>query len=182
MVVNGTQVKVYAWYDNEWGYACRLADIARMVGGSLVTGRRAASARLCRRHRGLLGLHADRRRAADAGAAALQHARLHADPARLAVPALRTRRDRHEPRRGLARRALRAGGDALRRARLQIGALVALAQLDPGWGVGAFGRLRDGGAGRLGRGEGPRQDVLQIGGEAPRADRATAGCSAGSRR
>ena len=31
MVVNGTQVKVYAWYDNEWGYACRLVDIARMV-------------------------------------------------------------------------------------------------------------------------------------------------------
>ena len=31
MVVNGTQVKVYAWYDNEWGYACRLADVARMV-------------------------------------------------------------------------------------------------------------------------------------------------------
>ncbi|PTE20184.1 type I glyceraldehyde-3-phosphate dehydrogenase [Cereibacter changlensis JA139] len=35
MVVNGTQVKVYAWYDNEWGYACRLADIARMVAGRL---------------------------------------------------------------------------------------------------------------------------------------------------
>lgn len=33
MVVNGTQVKVYAWYDNEWGYACRLADITRMVAG-----------------------------------------------------------------------------------------------------------------------------------------------------
>lgn len=31
MVINGTQVKVYAWYDNEWGYACRLADITRMV-------------------------------------------------------------------------------------------------------------------------------------------------------
>ena len=31
MVVNGTQVKVYAWYDNEWGYACRLADVARLV-------------------------------------------------------------------------------------------------------------------------------------------------------
>jgi len=31
MVVNDTQVKVYAWYDNEWGYACRLGDIARMV-------------------------------------------------------------------------------------------------------------------------------------------------------
>ena len=31
MVINGTQVKVYAWYDNEWGYACRLGDIVRMV-------------------------------------------------------------------------------------------------------------------------------------------------------
>lgn len=35
MVVNGTQVKVYAWYDNEWGYACRMADIARMVAGTM---------------------------------------------------------------------------------------------------------------------------------------------------
>ncbi|QEW22278.1 Glyceraldehyde-3-phosphate dehydrogenase 3 [Marinibacterium anthonyi] len=31
MVVNGTQVKIYAWYDNEFGYACRLADVTRMV-------------------------------------------------------------------------------------------------------------------------------------------------------
>lgn len=35
MVVNGTQVKVFAWYDNEWGYACRLADITRMVAGRM---------------------------------------------------------------------------------------------------------------------------------------------------
>ena len=35
MVVNGTQLKVYAWYDNEWGYACRLVDVALMVGASL---------------------------------------------------------------------------------------------------------------------------------------------------
>ena len=35
MVVNGTQLKVYAWYDNEWGYAHRLADVARMVAASL---------------------------------------------------------------------------------------------------------------------------------------------------
>ena len=35
MVVNGTQLKVYAWYDNEWGYSCRLADIVRMVAGSM---------------------------------------------------------------------------------------------------------------------------------------------------
>ncbi len=35
MVVNGTQVKVYAWYDNEWGYAHRLVDVALMVGASV---------------------------------------------------------------------------------------------------------------------------------------------------
>ncbi len=35
MVVNGTQLKVYAWYDNEWGYANRLVDVALMVGESL---------------------------------------------------------------------------------------------------------------------------------------------------
>jgi glyceraldehyde 3-phosphate dehydrogenase len=28
MVINGTQLKVYAWYDNEWGYSCRMADLA----------------------------------------------------------------------------------------------------------------------------------------------------------
>ena len=35
MVVNGTQAKIYAWYDNEMGYAYRLVDVARMVGASL---------------------------------------------------------------------------------------------------------------------------------------------------
>lgn len=35
MVINDTQVKIYAWYDNEWGYACRLADITRMVAGAM---------------------------------------------------------------------------------------------------------------------------------------------------
>ena len=32
MIINGTQVKLYAWYDNEWGYANRAAELARMVG------------------------------------------------------------------------------------------------------------------------------------------------------
>ncbi|MEA3299361.1 MAG: ArsJ-associated glyceraldehyde-3-phosphate dehydrogenase [Pseudomonadota bacterium] len=32
MVVNGTQVKIYAWYDNEWGYANRTAELAIKVG------------------------------------------------------------------------------------------------------------------------------------------------------
>ncbi|MCA0918790.1 ArsJ-associated glyceraldehyde-3-phosphate dehydrogenase [Pseudooceanicola nanhaiensis] len=35
MVINGTQVKIYAWYDNEYGYANRLVDVALMVGASL---------------------------------------------------------------------------------------------------------------------------------------------------
>jgi glyceraldehyde 3-phosphate dehydrogenase len=31
MVVNGSQLKVYAWYDNEWGYSCRMADLVSHV-------------------------------------------------------------------------------------------------------------------------------------------------------
>jgi len=31
MVVAGTQLKVYAWYDNEWAYACRMRDLADFV-------------------------------------------------------------------------------------------------------------------------------------------------------
>jgi glyceraldehyde 3-phosphate dehydrogenase len=31
MVVDGTQVKILAWYDNEWGYANRLVELARTV-------------------------------------------------------------------------------------------------------------------------------------------------------
>jgi len=34
MVVDGTQVKIYAWYDNEWGYANRTAELALKVGRS----------------------------------------------------------------------------------------------------------------------------------------------------
>lgn len=35
MVVDGTQVKVLAWYDNEWGYANRMAELAQKVARSL---------------------------------------------------------------------------------------------------------------------------------------------------
>lgn len=31
MVVNATQVKVLAWYDNEWGYANRMVELARKI-------------------------------------------------------------------------------------------------------------------------------------------------------
>ena len=35
MVTNGTQVKILAWYDNEWGYANRYAELARKVASLL---------------------------------------------------------------------------------------------------------------------------------------------------
>ena len=35
MVIDGTQVKVYAWYDNEWGYVNRMMDLAGKVAGNL---------------------------------------------------------------------------------------------------------------------------------------------------
>ena len=34
LVINGTQVKIYAWYDNEWGYANRTVELARKVGSA----------------------------------------------------------------------------------------------------------------------------------------------------
>jgi glyceraldehyde 3-phosphate dehydrogenase len=30
-VIDGNMVKVVAWYDNEWGYSCRIADLAHLV-------------------------------------------------------------------------------------------------------------------------------------------------------
>jgi len=36
-------VKIVSWYDNEWGYACRLADITAFVAAKLRTTRTAAA-------------------------------------------------------------------------------------------------------------------------------------------
>lgn len=33
MVIGGTMVRVIAWYDNEWGYSCRVADLAAFLAG-----------------------------------------------------------------------------------------------------------------------------------------------------
>jgi len=35
MVIDGTQVKIYAWYDNEWGYMNRMMELADKVAASL---------------------------------------------------------------------------------------------------------------------------------------------------
>jgi glyceraldehyde 3-phosphate dehydrogenase len=32
-VVGGNCVKVIAWYDNEWGYSCRVRDLIRFIAG-----------------------------------------------------------------------------------------------------------------------------------------------------
>jgi glyceraldehyde 3-phosphate dehydrogenase len=32
-VIEGKMVKVLAWYDNEWGYSCRMVDLAKYVAG-----------------------------------------------------------------------------------------------------------------------------------------------------
>jgi glyceraldehyde 3-phosphate dehydrogenase len=35
MVMDGTMVKIVAWYDNEWGYSCRVMDLAKIVADKL---------------------------------------------------------------------------------------------------------------------------------------------------
>ncbi len=35
MVIGGSMVKVIAWYDNEWGYSCRVADLLALVASKL---------------------------------------------------------------------------------------------------------------------------------------------------
>ncbi len=32
-VIDGKMAKVLAWYDNEWGYSCRMLDLAKFVAG-----------------------------------------------------------------------------------------------------------------------------------------------------
>jgi len=35
MVIGGTLAKVMSWYDNEWAYSCRVADLVKMIGDKL---------------------------------------------------------------------------------------------------------------------------------------------------
>ena len=41
MVLGGTMVKVISWYDNEWGYSCRVADLIAYVAARMPAGVRA---------------------------------------------------------------------------------------------------------------------------------------------
>jgi glyceraldehyde 3-phosphate dehydrogenase len=40
MVIGGTLIKVLAWYDNEWGFSCRVADLVGLVAARLPVGAR----------------------------------------------------------------------------------------------------------------------------------------------
>src|SRR5204863_9675529 len=31
-VIGGTAVKILSWYDNEWGYSCRVRDLVKFIG------------------------------------------------------------------------------------------------------------------------------------------------------
>ena len=33
-MAEGSLVKVFGWYDNEWGYSCRLVDLVELVAGA----------------------------------------------------------------------------------------------------------------------------------------------------
>ena len=35
LVIGGNLAKVVAWYDNEWGYSCRVADLASFMAARL---------------------------------------------------------------------------------------------------------------------------------------------------
>jgi glyceraldehyde 3-phosphate dehydrogenase len=43
MVIGGTMVKVVSWYDNEWGYSCRVADLIGYVAQRLTSGEPASA-------------------------------------------------------------------------------------------------------------------------------------------
>jgi glyceraldehyde 3-phosphate dehydrogenase len=43
-MVNGALVKVFGWYDNEWGYSCRLVDLVSQMGATLPQAEAAATA------------------------------------------------------------------------------------------------------------------------------------------
>ena len=32
-VIDGTAIKILSWYDNEWGYSCRVRDLVKFIAG-----------------------------------------------------------------------------------------------------------------------------------------------------
>ena len=38
MVIGGSLIKIFSWYDNEWGFSCRMVDMIKMLAGQKITG------------------------------------------------------------------------------------------------------------------------------------------------
>jgi len=47
-VVDGTMARVASWYDNEWGYACRISDLTAMVAKGKTAGTKELAAAAAR--------------------------------------------------------------------------------------------------------------------------------------
>ena len=180
MVTDGTLLKVYAWYDNEIGYACRMVDLANIVierGAPDV--RRAAITLIVTASywgftltdgalRMLVLLH-------------FYSARLHAVHAGVPVPALRDRRHLRQSRRRLARHALRHpahAGDRPERCRSP--ACCMLSALDPAWSAALSVAWVVAAQGIAGRRQGHHQDRLEIRDQGDIGRRQRASCSNGS--
>jgi glyceraldehyde 3-phosphate dehydrogenase len=35
MVSGGNMIKVFSWYDNEWGFSCRMIDMLKIMAAKL---------------------------------------------------------------------------------------------------------------------------------------------------
>ena len=121
MVTDGTQVKILAWYDNEWGYANRLVELAAhgrreprlsAVSDAAAHAATATCATTCSSPRAYWADTIADGAIRHARPLLLLRARLHAVPARDALRLLRDLRHRHEPRRRLPRGAVRPQDDA----------------------------------------------------------------------
>jgi hypothetical protein len=183
MVTDGTLLKVYAWYDNEMGYACRMVDLACHL-------QRARASEVGRR-----AMNAGTRNYAIVTAAywgftlsdgalrmlvLLHFYRLGYSPFTLAFLFLLYEAGRGgQPDRRLAGHALRhrphAGGGPGHADHRLPAAVGAVAGVDGGH----VGGLGGGGAGHLRRGQGPDQDRQQVGHQAHRQATARGSCSSG---
>ena len=187
MVVNGTQVKIYAWYDNEWGYACRLGR-HHPDGGRIAVmpvhlspkypGRVREGSVLPGAAKSMTAANPLRAYAAVTAAywafmlsdgalrmlVLLHFNGLGFSPIQLAWLFLLYEMAGIVTNLAAGWLAARFGLASTLYAglTLQIGALVALTLLDPAWSIAASVIFVDGGAGGVGGGEGPGQDVVEI--------------------
>ena len=180
MVTDGTLLKVYAWYDNEIGYACRMVDLANIVierGARDGTGVRNYLI-VTASYWGFTLVDGALRMLV-----LLHFFQLGYSPFTLAFLFLLYEFGRHrrQPRRRLAARRASASRACWRSGQaLQIAGLLMLSALDPAWSAAAVGRLGRRRARHCRRRQGLHQDRLQIRDQGDVGRRQRASCSSGS--